>query len=155
MSNYVIGIDPDSEKYGMALYKDGKLTSLLSRNVPGAWLYIDELAKRQSEGHLVTAVVENVKGKSCVFRQRSDGKSRAAFGVVAQRLGMCKQSQTVIVDILRHHEIKTILMPPQKGNFADNRSLFEKATGWKGRSNKDTRSAAFFGYLYHNPLYNK
>ena len=30
---------------------------------------------------------------------------------------------------------------------AEHKSKFEKITGWTGRSNEDTRSAAFFGFL--------
>ena len=39
------------------------------------------------------------------------------------------------------------LHKPSGGNWADNKVRFERVTGWKGRSNPETRSAAYFGYL--------
>ena len=42
------------------------------------------------------------------------------------------------------------LHKPQKGNWAKDKARFEKVTGWKGRSNEDTRSAAYFGFLEIN-----
>lgn len=49
--------------------------------------------------------------------------------------------------MLDHYEIPYVLHRPQAGNWADKRPLFEKVTGWKGNSNPDTRSAAYFGFL--------
>jgi hypothetical protein len=35
----------------------------------------------------------------------------------------------------------------KKWKDAAGKKEFERVTGWKGRSNEDTRSAAYFGYL--------
>ena len=62
-------------------------------------------------------------------------------------IGRCQQSQSELMRFLDEYKIKYVLHKPQKNNWAKNKHQFEKVTGWVGRSNEDTRSAAYFGFL--------
>ena len=43
--------------------------------------------------------------------------------------------------------VKVVRHRPTKSNFAGDSERFKRVTGWQGKSNKDLRSAAFFGFL--------
>jgi hypothetical protein len=62
-------------------------------------------------------------------------------------IGRCQQAQLELMRWLDHHRLPYVLHKPQAGNWSDKKALFEKITGWTGRSNEDSRAAAFFGYL--------
>ncbi len=68
-------------------------------------------------------------------------------GKVGMSVGKCQQAQVELMRMLDFHGFKYELHKPQKGNWAKNKPLFEKATGWTARSNEDGRSASYFGYL--------
>ena len=57
------------------------------------------------------------------------------------------QAQVTLMRAFDHYEIPYILHKPSKNNFADDKNKFERLTGWDKRSNRDTRSAAYFGLL--------
>ena len=63
-------------------------------------------------------------------------------------MGRCKQMQLEVEKIAEHFDIKIVRYPvsSQWKNSAGKKE-FDRLTGWKGRSNEDTRSAAYFGYL--------
>lgn len=135
----VVGVDPDSDKHGVAVYKDGELIELTCMDNP-------ELVTRLKQYDGVIVSIENVKANKAVYRQHSSNRVRAQ-GEIGRCLGLVQQSQIELEKWLYLYGIAFVLHKPQKGNWAKNKEQFEKATGWKGRSNADTRSAAFFGYL--------
>lgn len=135
----VVGIDPDSDRHGVAFYEDGKLCSIkLMRRLE----IIEEI--RFSTDVVVS--IEDVCANNFIYTCNNKD-SKAAQSKVGVSVGRCQQAQTELVRDLEHYGIPYVLHKPQKGNWAKNKSQFEKVTGWQGRSNKDTRSAAFFGYL--------
>lgn len=94
--------------------------------------------------------IENVKGVSGIFAQRTSGKGKAVALKMAQSVGMCKQIQTEVERIAEHFGIKVIRHQVSK-MWKKDKAQFEKLTGWTGRSNEDSRSAAYFGYLGAKP----
>lgn len=137
----VVGIDPDSNKHGVAVYLAGALAELHNFALPDLRRWIDA----QFAMPLMFSI-ENVCAQNFVY-SRNAKASKAAHAQVALSVGRCQQSQTEIMRELDHRGIAYELHKPAAGNWADNKVQFEKVTGWKGRSNPETRSAAYFGYL--------
>lgn len=81
---------------------------------------------------------------------RNQKASKAAQSKVAMHIGRCQQVQIEIMQWLDALGVPYKLHKPQKGNWAKDKAMFERVTGWKGRSNEDTRSAAYFGFLEAN-----
>lgn len=134
----IIGIDPDSEKHGVAIYRDGRLVDL-------------KMASRQQVVLLAVANraelhIENVMVNGFVY-SRNVKASKAAQSKVAMHIGRCQQALVELQRDLDEASVPYVLHRPQTGNWADNKALFERATGWTGKSNSDTRSAAYFGML--------
>ena len=139
----VIGVDPDSKEHGVAFYRQGKLVGLY-------FMPLMELINiAQSEESEVTGVlvsIEDVMANQFVY-SRNQHSSKAAQSKIAMHIGRCQQSQVELMRALDFMLIDYELHKPTKNNWAKNKPMFEKVTGWTGRSNEDTRSAAYFGYL--------
>jgi len=150
--NTVIGIDPDSKKYGVAIYEDGTLAYIGGHEVVS---FVDLLKRHadrvmtQPPSYTLTCVIEDVAARKAMYNRNLKGNIALN---VAQKVGMCKQSQHVAESFINSLGVRLIKIPATKGNWAKNKAQFEKVTGWKGRSNEDTRSAAFFGFLGINQL---
>lgn len=142
---FTVGIDPDSESHGVAIYKNGILISLHMWTLPRIVEFISNTDDK------IIFAIEDVKHKKCVYRQKSSSNPRIQ-GEIGRCLGLNQQSQVELERMLEYMNISYLLYKPRKGNWADPnlKRQFEKATGWDSRSNKDTRSAAFFGYLALN-----
>jgi hypothetical protein len=137
----VIGVDPDSDRHGVAVYRDGNLSALAMASS------IEIVEHGKEPGTLV--VIENVMANQFVYARNRHG-SKSAQSKIAMHIGRCQQAQVELQRLLDHNSIKYVLVKPTKGNWAKNKSTFERLTGWTGRSNEDTRAAAFFGYMYAN-----
>lgn len=137
MSDYVIGVDPDSDKHGVAVYFKGELKEL--HMLPR----IDLVAMARDLGAYVS--IENVLANNFVYARNAN--SKAIQSNIALKVGRCQQAQTELMRDLDHLGIKYELHKPTKANWAKNKAQFEKATGWAQRSNEDTRSAAYFGFI--------
>jgi len=139
----VIGVDPDSSKHGIAIYIDGKLKELqtlslfqvTAKFLAPCGIYDDALWS-----------IEHVNSNSFVYA-RNTHASKAAQSKIAMSVGRCQQAQVELVRMLEAYGIEYKLIKPARGNWAKNKAQFEKITGWEGRSNEDTRSAAYFGWL--------
>jgi len=138
----IIGIDPDSRAHGVAVFVDGNLYTLESQTTP----QLIQQSKREAGQYPVLFSMENVLKQNFVY-SRNAKQSKAAHAKVALSVGRCQQAQFELMQWLDYLELPYVLHPPQTGNWAKNKKLFEKATGWTGRSNADTRSAAYFGFL--------
>lgn len=136
----VVGLDPDSDKHGIAIYVDGLLQSLHQMNLPDIRTWLDQ----QSE--IPVFSIENVLAQNFVY-SRNAKASKAAHAKVALSVGRCQQAQEEVMRELRVREIPFVLHRPTGANWADSKATFERFTGWTGRSNSDTRSAAYFGFI--------
>lgn len=140
----VIGCDPDSAGFPIARFVDGKLEAL---EVLTTVQFCDLF--RDSETRPDLFVIEDVQANKAIYA-RNDIGGRKVAQQIAQRVGMCKQMQTVAVSIADHYGVQVIPVKPTSANWANDKARFEAATGWTGRSNKDTRSGAYFGWLHRH-----
>jgi hypothetical protein len=138
----VFGIDPDSGGFPLARYWNGELLDLQTVSTVGL---VDLLRDTSTRPDLI--VIEDVMANKGIYA-RNDHGSRRFTQQISQRVGMCKHMQVVALEIAEHYKVPVIAVRPTKKNWADNKPVFEQATGWTGSSNKDTRSAAYFGFLY-------
>ena len=88
---------------------------------------------------------ENVVANNAPYSRNSKNKQQSL--AVRNSIGRLQQAQIELMRVMDRLEVKYVLHNPQAGNWADNKALFESATGWKGRSNRDNRSGAYFGML--------
>jgi hypothetical protein len=142
MNKVVVGIDPDTDKHGVAVYVNGRLADLQKLDLMEIIAMII-VAKPDCE---LSFSIENVCANNFVY-SRNMTKNPKVNMSIARNVGACQQSQAELMRALDHYEVKYVLHKPQRGNWAKNKAQFEKATGWDKRSNEDTRSAAYFGYL--------
>ena len=138
----VIGVDPDSKKHGIAIYRDGKLSSLSEWGIPEL---IAEMPNDPSNYEEILFSIEDVASQNFVYARNVN--SKAVQSNIAMKVGRCQQAQIEFQRMLDHLGFKYVLHKPQKGNWAKNKANFERITGWTKRSNEDTRSAAYFGFL--------
>jgi len=137
--SYVIGVDPGSKKHGVATYHYSELISLDMMNTPELMDYC-----RYKDNVLLS--IENVMANKFVY-ERNKHPSKDAQSKIAMNVGRNQQAQENLIICLDHYSIPYVLHKPTKANWADNKKYFEAITGWKNRSNRDTRSAAYFGFI--------
>lgn len=136
--NYTLGIDPDSDKHGVAIYIDGALVDLVMWSTPAV---IDFAAANDC-----LVAIEDVMANQFIYG-RNTVSNRKVQSKIAMSVGRCMQAQYELVQMLEHNGVTVKKFKPRGGNWAKNKALFERVTGWDKRSNEDTRSAAFFGQL--------
>ena len=139
MANVVVGIDPDSKKHGVAIYIDGELKLLASQSLHECLSTMDSYPQAQW-------IIEEVTKNNFVYA-RNNQKNKALQAQVGRSIGKCQQSMIELVRMLEVNKIHYRLVPPTRHNWAKNKEKFERITGWTKRSNEDTRSAAYFGFL--------
>ena len=137
-----VGIDPDSNKHGVAIYQDLKLVELVMLN--NIEIFYQYLMTHKAEDILFS--IENVCANNFVYA-RNNKEKKSIVSQIAMKVGRCQQSQIELMRWLDSFKMTYILHKPQAGNWAKNKAQFKKATGWTAQSNEDTRSAAYFGYL--------
>jgi predicted RNase H-like nuclease (RuvC/YqgF family) len=143
MRNYVIGIDPGSTKgHGVAVYQDGELVNIkMSQLMP---LYSLLTTLKQSGNVIVH--IEDVMAQKAVWHGKK--QSKAAYGKTSQNVALCKWAQVEVERMCEYIDVDVVKHRVSSCWKKDNgKAQFEKVTGWKGRSNEDTRSAAYFGWL--------
>ena len=139
MSKVVIGIDPDSKAHGVAIYRDGELVELACQSLM-------EITNRIRSVEIDGAVfhIEDVCSNNASFHGKRQPVSVQKD--IGRRIGMVQQAQTELTRMLEHYQVPYKLHKPSK-QWKKDKDQFEKITGWSGRSNEDTRSAAYFGFL--------
>jgi hypothetical protein len=149
----IIGIDPDCVKSGLAVYEDGKLTGLLNFTLAE---YIEMLPLLAQEEAVIAIEDANLIGGMYRHNPRD---SRALAAKKAQHVGAIKRQCSVMIELAEAYDVKVKAYKPRQGNWAgvtktvNNKqgvALLKKHTGWSGRSNNETRSAAFFGWIHLN-----
>lgn len=147
MSKYIIGIDPDSKAHGIAYYEGGELDALFNFTLMQLHDYL--LNGFEGEFSELEIHIEDVCANNKTFSKRFVANNYAQT-TVTRSLGKCQQSQTELERMIEHidedKEIKIVKHKISK-QWKKNKAQFEAVTKWKGRSNEDTRSAAYFGYL--------
>jgi len=142
MAKIVVGVDPDSDENGIAIYKDGELIALHKWNTVHICQYIDEIIGTCD----ILFSIENVMANNFVYARNTNGNKNIQ-SLIAMKIGRCQNAQKEIMQWLDRYGIPYVLHKPQSGNWADKKDVFERVTGWEKQSNVDTRAAAYFGYL--------
>ena len=144
MKKLIIGVDPDVDGKGFAIYEDGVLKDLLSYtliNLAGDINVITDL-------YCVEIHIEDVNGNKSSSFNHNSRQPKQVQNKISESVGRCKQMQIEVEKIAEHFNIKIVRHKvSKKWKDAAGKKEFERVTGWKGRSNEDTRSAAYFGYL--------
>lgn len=142
MNSYSIGCDPDSKYHGVAVYKNGNLVDLQALNL---MQFMDLLLEIKVDG-AIHVHIENMNGKKAVWH--AEDQSKKSYGMASQNVAKCKQAQIEVERMLdklsipyTHHHISSAWKSQAE------KKQFEVVTGWKGTSTKDTRSAAYFGFI--------
>ena len=143
MSKVIIGIDPDSNKSGWSVFKDGKLICVTCKTLVEIIEYFNGASKLDIELH-----IENVNGISSNAFSVNRKDPLPVKLKKAEHVGKCKQAQIEIERIAEHFGIKVVRHGVSK-MWKD--SKIGKAAlaglGWDGQSNEDSRSACYFGHL--------
>lgn len=144
----IIAIDPDSDKHGIAIYRKNILCELLSLNTIQLYKHITTLEKAALRAGEIEIHMENPKGNNSSAFSHYSKDSMAVKFKKSESVGRVKQAQTSIEQMADELGIKVTLYKNSScWKKASEKKIFEKVTGWTGRSNEDTRSAAWFGYL--------
>ena len=146
MKKLIIGCDPDVDGKGFAIYEDGVLVYLQTLLLMDLFSLISESSlgsKKPCELH-----IEDVNGNKSSSFNHNAKQSKQVQNKISESVGRCKQMQLEVEKIAEHFDIKIVRYPvSSQWKNAAGKKEFERVTGWKGRSNEDTRSAAYFGYL--------
>ena len=143
----IVGVDPDSDRHGIAIYRDGQLCELHQMSLVDVRKWIETQPAPASENLFFS--IENVLAQNFVYTRNAKSR-KAAHAKVALSIGRCQQAQAELMRELESQGIKFEVHAPTGHNWADNKDRFERQTGWSARSNSDTRSAAFFGWIACN-----
>lgn len=140
----VIGVDPDSDKHGVAIYVNGKLFDLDSINR----VHLIELAlKYRERGYDVLFSIEDVMANQSTWRARG-AVSKPVAAKMGHGIGRLYQAMhELLLDLETNDFDYRLHKVSSSWKDASGRKMFEKMTGWNRRSNEDTRSAAYFGWL--------
>jgi len=145
MNKIIIGCDPDSDKSGFAFYVNNTLERLECLSLTSFYIKLESLAEQFDD---IELHIENVNGiSSNAFSVK--GKDPLPVKLKkAEHVGKCKQAQIEIERIAERFNVPIIHHKVSKcWKDANGKAQFEKVTGWAGRSNADTRSAAYMGFL--------
>lgn len=144
MNKIIIGVDPDSSKSGWATFKGGKLNYVGCKSLVEIFEYFNGCKNTES----IELHIENVTGTSASFTAKNKKIPLAGKLKIARKIGQCEHAQIEIERIANHFGIKVIrhgLSSMWKDSKIGKAALAD--LGWRGQSNEDGRSAAYFGYL--------
>lgn len=148
MNKIIYGVDPDSEASGFAIYINGKLDDLLCLPLIDIYEKIkyDATYKKESK---IELHIENLNGNKCSSFNHNKKMNASVKYKVSESVGKCKQVQVEIERMAEHFGIKVVQHKVSSAWKAGEtqKNQFKLATGWKGRSNEDSRSASYFGFL--------
>jgi hypothetical protein len=147
MDKLIIGCDPDVDGKGFAIYVDGILIHLCAFGLISLHRWIDRRLIMDDKIDIELHIEDLNANKSSSFNHKSR-QSKAVQNKISESVGRCKQMQLEVEKIAEHFDIKIVRHKvSSKWKDAAGKKEFEMATGWKGQSNPDTRSAAYFGFL--------
>lgn len=148
MNKIIIGIDPDSDKHGVAIYRNGKLEDLLMNDLMNLMDTLTTTQLRECESTSIVVHIENVCGNNTSSFNQSSKFSRGVNSKISEKVGMCKQAQKEVEKLCKHLGIEVVHHRVSKQwKSGPSKSVFKSVTGWTGKSNEDNRSAAYFGWL--------
>ena len=143
----IIGCDPDVDGKGYAIYEDGKLKDLRSFTLIELYQYLDIEDILGFIDKIELHIEDLNANKSSAFNHKGR-QSKAVQNKISESVGRCKQVQVEVERIAEYFGIKIVRHKvSSKWKDAAGKKEFERNTGWSDRSNEDTRSAAWFGFI--------
>lgn len=144
-----IGIDPDIEKPGVAIIKDGQYTAVSSLTMPDLF---DLIAECKGES-CVTFYVEDVNTDSATYyRHRPSAVSKQSVqNKISQHVGMCMGAAKTICHVIEHYGCNLVMVKPKARAHKTAKheaDYFQRITGWQGRTNQDSRDAAMLIFQF-------
>ena len=145
----IMGIDPDSNKSGIAVMRNGVLCELLNLNVIQLYDWLKANEKLSIKNNEIVIAMENPKGSSSSAYKHKYDMNSAVNAKISEKVGMVKQAQASIEQMAEALKIPVVLYKNSSmWKNAVGKQSFEALTGWTARSNEDTRSAAYFSYIH-------
>jgi|APSaa5957512535_1039671.scaffolds.fasta_scaffold27200_5 hypothetical protein len=144
----VIGIDPDCDKSGLAFYENGVLTGLMNLNVSD---YAKMLPEIKKDGYEIA-----IEDANMIKTTYGRNRGKLGQGTIDKNIGKVMRQCSVMIELAESAGIKVTRYTPTKANWETrNKSKLSRAklkatTGYGGKSNPETRSAAYFGYTHCN-----
>ncbi|WP_228203393.1 hypothetical protein [Acinetobacter sp. CFCC 10889] len=129
----IIGIDPDLEKSGVAVLKDGSLR-LNNMSFYDLTQYF-EVNKDQIKKVVIEAGWLNKKSN---LHSRY-GQSKRAGERIAKNVGENHATGKLLVEMAESLGLAVVLVKPTKSK--KNSEEFNRITGWQGRTNQEQRDA--------------
>ena len=139
----IVGIDPDSDKHGLAILSGRKIVTLQS-------LDTDALVTRLKTEAMMNQLLiklEDVNHIPAIYPR--PGQSRQQMLKIAQNVGACKQNAKYLLQRLVGAGLAVNLvnpLPKLLSGKLHTHDSFVRLTGWDGRSNADTRDAAMIAF---------
>lgn len=139
----IIGVDPDKDRSGVAVYEDGKLVQLLNLDlvsfIDWVWSLPGPVIFAVEDGSLINTFYAKYRSKPVPVQLK-----------IARSVGANNQRGLDLIDICKKNGHEVHRYSPRSGNWSGKRPKLEEVTGWTGQSNPETRSAAFFGWIHLN-----
>lgn len=140
----IVGIDPDSDRLGVAVYFDLKLEKCESALIHDIFTLLITL---KDKTELLEVHIEDLEKISYSGFHINKYDSTNVKLKKAESVGRCKQAQRIVTQFCNSNDIlifnHKISSNWKKGN---GKFQFKLSTGYSGRSNEDSRSAAWFGF---------
>lgn len=154
-NGFIIGIDPDVEKSGVAVLDCEKreFTRVVAMSFPELVDYISVVpADIQAEGYKVTLVLEDSDLSTNWHCSYKDNKATAA--AKGRSVGMCHATARHIKEIAEHYGLEVVLQKPLvkfwKGR--DRKITHDEAAyfmrGLPKQTNQESRDAALLAWAY-------
>lgn len=141
--DYYIGIDPDVDSIGFAVwYKPKKVITHVKSY---SFFRLFEILKewKKIKGHTIV----HIEGAWLERKNNwhADNQRKNVGEAIAKKVGRNQQVGRQIVDMCIYLETDFFVRTVKKPLFQDE-GVFKKVTGWQMASNKDSRSAANYVY---------
>jgi hypothetical protein len=143
----VVGIDPDTQKHGVAVVKDGIIQQLYTLGNKSLIELLNDLARQ----YQLRIKLEDINAFKPVIQ--GPGQSRNQMMKIAQNIGAVKYAAELLVQELSAAGFTVEMVLPLQGARSGKRynaDAFNRLTGWQGKSNADNRDAAMIA-LYGQP----
>lgn len=150
MKPYIIGIDPDTVKSGFAIYSTEENALVELRAVKFFDLF--EYLKQIKDMIFLCRIEAGWLNKKSNFHTRY-GQSKAAGERISKNVGSNAETGRKIAEMCEYLGVEYELVKPIGTKDIDH-FIFKKITGWRGKTNQDTRDAGMlcFGYKINKHL---
>lgn len=148
-----IGIDPDVDKSGVAVWNGKQITSLSTME------FFDVISMLQSQ-RMHTEVTDNrciiyIEGgwlnQPSNFHSKETGSRRREK--IAKNVGANHQIGKLFVEYCKRIGLDYVVLRPEQRKW--DCETFKKITGWEGRTNSETRDAARLVFGRKNPYHHE